>query len=173
MVNKKKLALFIIYIAFIIASLVFSYDPGIQIGKNFYIFALDMIKVLPFAFVLIGLFEVWVKRETIEKHLGESSGIEGYIWAILLSTTTVGGIFTTLPLAHALYKKGARLNVVITYLGAASVCRIPMTVFEISFIGLKFSIIRWLVSLPLVILIAIFIEKVFKNKYLGIPDDIE
>lgn len=173
MVKKKKLILFIAYSVFIIVSLLFKYEPGVKISYNFYLFALDMIKILPFAFILIGLFEVWVKRETVEKHLGTSSGIEGYFWAIALSCTTVGGIFATLPLAHSLYKKGARLTVVLTYLGAAGVCRIPMTVFEVTFVGVKFSIIRWVVSLPLIIITSILIEKLLNNKNLDIPEVIE
>lgn len=171
--KNKKILLFPIYILFVLISIAFDYTPGKTIGYNFYLFSIDMIKILPCAFILIGLFEVWVKRETVEKHLGDSSGIKGYIWAIILSTTTVGGIFTTLPLAHSLYKKGARVSVVITYLGAASVCRIPMTLFEMTFIGVKFSIIRWLVSLPLLILIAIFIEKLYKQNALTIPEEVE
>ncbi len=111
-----------------------------------------MLKILPVAFILIGLFEVWVKRETIEKHFGEKSGVRGYIWAILLSSMTVGGLYVAFPVAYSLYSKGAKLSVIFTYLGAAAICRIPMAIFEASFLGIKFTAIRWLVSIPLVII---------------------
>ncbi len=39
----------------------------------------------------MGLFEVWVKRETVEKHLGEGSGFKGHLWAIVLASTMGGG----------------------------------------------------------------------------------
>lgn len=110
-----------------------------------------MLKILPGAFILIGLFEVWVKRETIEKHFGEESGVRGYIWAILLSGTTVGGLYVAFPVAYSLYSKGAKLSVIFTYIGAAAICRVPMAIFETSFLGIKFTAIRWLVSIPLVI----------------------
>lgn len=139
------------YFLFLIVSLVLGFNPGKEIGYNFGSFSLDMLKILPGAFILIGLFEVWVKRETIEKHFGEESGVRGYIWAILLSGTTVGGLYVAFPVAYSLYSKGAKLSVIFTYIGAAAICRVPMAIFEASFLGIKFTAIRWLVSIPLVI----------------------
>ena len=141
------------YVLFIVTSFfIFDYVPGIKIGKNFCDFSVEMLKILPGAFILIGLFEVWVKRETVEKHLGEESGVRGYIWAILLAGTAVGGVYIAFPIAHSLYSKGARLSVIFTYVGAAAICRVPMAIFEASFLGIKFTAIRLLVSLPLVII---------------------
>ena len=139
------------YVVFLIISWAFGFNSGKEISYNFASFSVDMFKILPCAFILIGLFEVWVKRETVEKHLGERSGIRGYIWAVLLAGTTVGGLYVAFPVAYSLYSKGAKLSVIFTYLGAAVICRIPMTIFEASFMGIKFTIIRLLVSLPLVI----------------------
>ena len=140
------------YFVFLGVAWLTGYNPGQQIWHNFTSFAVEMFKILPGAFILIGLFEVWVKRETVEKHLGEKSGFKGYLWVILLSGTLVGGLYLAFPVAYSLYSKGAKLSVIFTYLGAAAICRVPMTVFEASFLGIKFTVIRWLVSLPLVII---------------------
>ena len=145
------------YILFLVVSLILGFNPGKEIGHNFVSFSIDMLKILPGAFILIGLFEVWVKRETVEKHLGEESGIRGYIWAVLLAGTTVGGLYLALPIAYSLYSKGAKLSVIFTYIGASAICRVPMTIFEASFLGIKFSAIRLLVSLPLVIVTSILL----------------
>ncbi|KPK22604.1 MAG: hypothetical protein AMK69_19465 [Nitrospira bacterium SG8_3] len=140
------------YFIFIVLSFALGFSPGKAIGYNLFSFSLDMLKVLPCAFILIGLFEVWVKRETVEKHFGEEAGIKGYIWAVLLAGTIVGPLYVALPLAYSLHRKGARLGVIFTYIGASAICRIPMAIFEVSFLGLKFTAIRFLVSIPLVIL---------------------
>jgi len=153
----------LIYFMFIIISLVFNYKAGSKIGLNFLDFTKSMLKILPFAFILIGLFEAWVKRETIEKYFGQSSGFMGYIWAIVLSSTTVGGAYVAFPVGHSLYNKGAKLSIVLTYIGASAITRIPMTIFEASFLGIKYSIIRLLVSIPLVIISSIIIGKRFEN----------
>ncbi len=167
--NEKIVRRFVpiaVYALFVVISLILGYGPGKEIGMNFAIFSIGMIKVLPCAFILIGLFEVWVKNETIQKHLGAASGFKGYVWAVLLSGTTIGGLYVAFPVAYSLYNKGARLSVIFTYLGASALCRIPMTIFEASFLGLKFSIIRLLVSLPLVIVTSMLLGNYLtKNKY--------
>jgi uncharacterized membrane protein YraQ (UPF0718 family) len=145
------------YFIFLVVSWLTGFNPGQQISQNFISFSVDMLKILPGAFILIGLFEVWVKRETVERHLGEESGFRGYLWVILLSSITVGGLYLAFPVAYTLYRKGARLSVIFTYLGAAAICRIPMAIFEASFLGIKFTVIRWLVSLPLVIITSILL----------------
>ena len=139
------------YVVFLIVSWTIGFEPGEEIGANLGNFALEMLKVLPCAFILIGLFEVWVRKETVERHLGEESGIMGYLWAILLAGTTVGGLYVAFPVAYSLYSKGAKLSVIFTYMGAAAIGRVPMAIFEASFLGIKFTAIRLLVSLPLVL----------------------
>jgi uncharacterized membrane protein YraQ (UPF0718 family) len=136
---------------FVLLSLGLGFEPGERIAEDFANFSLDMLGVLPCAFILIGLFEVWVRRETVERHLGEGSGLEGHVWALALSGTTVGGLYVAFPVAYSLFSKGARLGVVFSYVGASAICRVPMAIFEASFMGVKFTAIRLLVSVPIVI----------------------
>ena len=159
-----KKIIFVIYLLFIAFSFVAGFNPGKEIAFNFITFSVEMLKIVPCAFILIGLFEVWVKKETIEKHFGEKSGAEGYLWAILLSGTTVGGLYVAFPVAYSLFNKGARLSVVFTYISASAICRVPMTVFEASFMGIKFSLIRLFVSLPLVIISSILLGDYLTRK---------
>jgi uncharacterized membrane protein YraQ (UPF0718 family) len=139
------------YLVFLCISFMIEFEPGKQIGFNFFIFAGDMLKIVPFAFILVSLFEVWVKRETVEKHFGEQSGWKGYFWAIVLAGTIVGPLYIALPVACSLHKKGAHLGPLFTYISASAICRVPMATFEASFLGIKFTVIRFLVSLPLVV----------------------
>ena len=151
------------YLGFILLSYIIGFAPGEKIAGNFISFSIPMLKLLPFAFILIGLFDVWVKKETVEKHMGAHSGIRGHIWALPLAGTTVGGLYVSFPVAYTLHRKGAKLAVIFTYIAASAICRIPMTIFEASFMGIKFSVIRLLVSLPLVVassmLLGAFLEK--------------
>lgn len=133
-------------------SFVLDFRPGEEMAANFLAFAAQMMKVLPWVFVLIGLFEVWVKPETVERYMGEKAGLRGHLWAVLLAGANIGGLLVALPVAYSLHRKGAGLAVVFTYLGASAITRIPMTMFEASFLGLRFSLVRLFVSLPLVVL---------------------
>ncbi|MDP8268827.1 MAG: permease [Candidatus Tenebribacter davisii] len=168
MKNIIKITLIIIYFIFIIVSFFYHYEVGEAIGKNFLSFALSMLKIVPVAFILIGLFEVWIKRETIEKHLGKDSSWIGFFWAIILSSTTAGGLYVAFPIAAVLFKKGAKLSIIFTYMGAVSVCRIPMTIFEASFLGIKFTLIRLLVSLPLIIVSSIVMGRILNKTHFKI-----
>jgi uncharacterized membrane protein YraQ (UPF0718 family) len=165
-----KLAGLVAYVVFIIISLWLDYSPGEEIVRNFASFSLDMLKIIPGAFILIGLFDVWVKKETVEKHLGDESGFRGYVWVILLAGATVGGLYVAFPVAYSMYSKGARLSVIFTYVGAAAVCRIPMTIFEASFLGISFSVIRLAVSLILVIISAMLFGNYLKKRNYKISD---
>jgi len=129
---------------------------------------MSMIGIVPAAFVLISLFEVWVKRETVEKHMGEKSIIRGFLWAIVLASTIIGGLYVSFPIAGVLYKKGAKASVVFTFLFASTICRIPMTVFEANFLGIKFTMIRFLISLPLVIVSSIILGRIAEKS--GVMD---
>ncbi len=171
MQNKRIKALSAaIYFAFIVSSFVIGFKPGEQIGHNFISFSIEMLKLLPCAFILIGLFEVWVKRESVEKHLGKDSGAMGYALVILLAGTTVGGLYVAFPVAYSLFKKGAKLSVIFTYIGASAICRVPMVIFESSFMGIKFSLIRLIVSIPLVILSSVMLGNYLAKRHYRIME---
>ncbi|MFW5885811.1 MAG: permease [Halanaerobium sp.] len=167
--NKLNYVIFTIFVAFIGASYFWNFDLGERIGSNFMIFARDMISILPPAFILIGLFDVWVSRKSIENNFGHTSGFKKYIYAILLAATTVGGTFVAFPVANTLYHKGANYSSIFTYVTAASLVMIPMSIMEASILGIKFTAIRIGVSLPLVIISSIILGNFFTKIDYKIP----
>ncbi|MCC3144261.1 permease [Halanaerobium sp. Z-7514] len=167
--NTTNYILFSLFTAFLLVSYIIDFELGERIGENFMIFARDMIAILPPAFVLIGLFDVWVSRETIENNFGNTSGFKKYIYAILLAATTVGGTFVAFPVANSLYHKGANYSSIFTYVTAASLVMIPMSIMEASILGIKFTAIRIGVSLPLVIISSIILGNFFSKIDYKIP----
>jgi uncharacterized membrane protein YraQ (UPF0718 family) len=145
------------YAVFLVVSVAVGFDTGVAVAENLVTFTRGMVLVLPLAMILIGLFEVWVPRAIIERHLGQDAGALAYFWSFLLAGTTVGGLYVAFPVAWALRHKGARLGVVFAYVGLAGVCRVPMTLFEMSFMGVEFTLIRYGVGVPLVILFSHFL----------------
>ena len=89
----------------------------------------------------------------------------------VLAGTTVGGLYVAFTVAAALYHKGARLAVIFSYVGAAAIVRIPMTIFEASFMGLKFSLIRLLISLPLVVMSAEVLGLYLEKRHFRLTED--
>ncbi len=130
-----------------------------HILANFILLLKDMMALLPLMFLLIGLFDVWVPRERIERHIGYESGLSGMFWVILLAVVQPGPLYGAFPVAYMLFKKGASVRNVFIYLGAFSCMAIPMYAFEISFLGIKFWFLRFIFSLLVFVLIGIIMEK--------------
>ncbi len=159
-----KIFFVFLLIIFIGLSYLNDYKTGKDTGDAFFHVLVEMLKILPFAFILIGLFEVWIEKETVIKHLGTNSGMKGYLWVFILAGFSVGGLYVAFPLAETLYKKGASLKVIFAFLGFAGIIRIPMTIFEISFLGLPFTIVRLMVTIPLFLLIGIFLGSILEKR---------
>ena len=172
---KKKqiinILLIVLFLIFIMVSYEIGFEKGKETGKAFFDVLMEMLKILPCAFVLIGLFEVWVDKETIIKHLGDSSGAKGYFWVMLLAGFSIGGLYVAFPLAETLHKKGASLKVVFAYLGFAGIFRIPMTIFELSFLGIPFTLVRLLVTAPLFLVTGIVMGTILKKSGFEIRAD--
>jgi uncharacterized membrane protein YraQ (UPF0718 family) len=149
------------FAAVVAASYVFGYRPGMELGRNSWAFTKTMILMFPGAFILIGLFEAWIDRAMVEKHLGDTSGFLGYFWVLLLAFTVMAPMIIALPIAKSLSEKGARLQVVMGFLGFSTVCRIPMSIFEATYLGIPFSLVRFAVSLPLIIISSEILGRLF------------
>jgi uncharacterized membrane protein YraQ (UPF0718 family) len=167
--HRYSLALTGAFFLFVGVSWAAGFAPGPRLGVSFAKFLRDMLRVLPPVFILIGLFDVWVKRATVEKHLGQGAGVLSYVWALLLAATVVGGLHVAFPVAQALHAKGARLGVILAYLAGAAICRVPMTLFEASYLGWRFTLVRFGVSLPLVIASSALLGAWFERRHYSLP----
>jgi uncharacterized membrane protein YraQ (UPF0718 family) len=154
----------IVFLIFIGLSFLLNFAVGKQIGMNFWLFFKEMILFLPLMFILIGLFDVWVPRDKIEKHIGNESGWKGTGLVILLASLQAGPLYGAFPFAYILWKKGCSIKNIFIYLGAFATIKIPMLTFEIGFLGLKFSLLRTLITLPVFIIIGYIMEWYLKDK---------
>ena len=135
-----------------------------EIKDNFLKFFIEMISFIPLMFILIGLFDVWVPKEKIERHIGKDSGALGIFWVILLAMLQAGPLYGAFPVSYILWKKGSSIKNIFIYLGAFSSLKIPMLTFEIGFLGLKFSLLRSIITLPVFIIIGYLMEYLLKGK---------
>jgi len=166
----KKYGLFLVFLGFLLVSHIKPVPAGIAIGKNFGMFFLEMIMILPLMFVLVGLFDVWVPRQKIERHVGEGSGAWGTLWIILLAMLQAGPLYAAFPVTALLWKKGCSVRNIFVYLGAFTTLKIPMLAFEIGFLGLKFSLLRSLFSLPIFIAIGYLLAWHLKNRQFAVKE---
>jgi uncharacterized membrane protein YraQ (UPF0718 family) len=125
---------------------------------------LEMLSVLPPVFILLGLLDVWVQRETMIKFMGEKSGFIGIAIAYLLGSAAAGPLYAAFPVAVVLLKKGSKLSNVLIFMGAWSTTKIPMLLFEASAMGWKFMLTRFLIDIPGIAVIAYVTERMLTKK---------
>ena len=155
----------ILFVLFSVGSYLIGFKPGLVIYSNFNEFFIEMISFIPFLFIIIGLFDVWVPKEMLEKHVGRESGVKGIFLVILLAMLQAGPLYGTFPVAYVLFKKGASVRNIFIYLGAFSSMKLPMLGIEIGYLGIKFTILRTLISLPLFICIGFIMEKIVGSDF--------
>lgn len=119
----------------------------------------EMLSILPAIFVLLGLMDVWIERETMIKYMGENAGLKGGVIAFIMGSAAAGPLYAAFPIAGMLLKKGAKLSNIFIFIGAWSTTKIPMILFETSNLGWKFMLVRLICSVIGIIIIAIILEK--------------
>ena len=156
--------------AFVAVSFAAGYAPGRAMALSFAQFAREMASFLPLMFVLVGLFDVWVPKEWVLRHVGPGSGTAGTLWVILLATLQAGPLYGAFPVAAMLWKKGcSRLNVFV-YLSAFSAMKVPMLTFEVGFLGWRFSLLRTLLSLPVFVALAAVLDRALAGRPFRVSD---
>ena len=120
----------------------------------------ELIVILPAVMVLMGLFSVWVSKETVVKYLGHASGISGLGLALFMGMIPTGPLYIAFPLASILLKKGARVANIIIFLSAWACIKLPQELMELRFMGFEFMIVRLTFTIVMVIVMGLIIEKI-------------
>lgn len=150
----KKYAFFIALLTINLLILAFFPATGQKAFQITWSNTLEMLAIIPPIFILLGLLDVWVQRETMVRFMGEKSGFIGIAMAFLLGSAAAGPLYAAFPVAGVLLKKGSKLSNVLIFLGAWSTTKIPMLLFEASALGWKFMLARFLIDIPGIAVIA-------------------
>ena len=167
----------ILGIAIVIAIILISLFPDKRevITASSWEFFIEMIWILPAVMVLMGLFAVWVSKETVVKYLGKTSGIKGIFLAILFGALPTGPLYVAFPVAAVLIKKGAKISNIIIFLSAWACIKIPQEMVELKFLGLEFMVLRLILTIIFVVIMGLSIEKIIewtdKTKVEGARDN--
>ena len=118
-----------------------------------------------------GLLQGLISRAWMERAFGRSSGLRGLVLACVGGVITPTGPFAAFPLVFALWKAGADIGVLVTFLtGWALIGMHRVVVWEIPFMGVEFAVLRWLVCLPLPVLAGLIARAIARRTNLGARD---
>lgn len=128
---------------------------GAILAEDFWLFASILPKVM--LGCLIGaLIRLLISRETIERFIGEGSGLMGLALAGLIGMLFPAGPFTIFPLAVVLMASGADRGAAIAFISAWLLVGVNRAIiWEMPFFGTDFVLFRFLISLPMPILLGL------------------
>lgn len=109
--------------------------------KSTFFQIISMLQVVPPIFLLIGLLDTWVPRETMMRLMGEKSGIIGIFVAFFLGTMAAGPLLAAFPVAQIMLKKGARYANVLFFLTIWASAKLPILMYQSTTLGLQFTLV--------------------------------
>lgn len=160
----KKYKLIFITIVLYLITFIFSNVHFIQGLQNTRHYLVEMLLVMPVIFMLTVLIEIWISKEAIIKNLGESSGLKGFGFSVVLGSLSAGPIYAAYPICKMLLSKGASIVNIVVILSAWAVIKVPMLANEARFLGPKFMIMRWILTIISIYLVAYIMGILIKKE---------
>jgi uncharacterized membrane protein YraQ (UPF0718 family) len=99
------------------------------------------------AFVVAGMTQVLISRESIERWLGTRSGWRGILLACLGGALIPGGPYVYYPIAGALLASGAGLGPLIAFVTAKNLWSVTRLPLEFALLGPQLTIMRFALTL--------------------------
>lgn len=165
----KKYKWFIVFSMILLVIYLINKNTGQNALNLTFLNIKTMLSLVPPIFIIIGLLDVWVPKETMIKFMGGKSGLIGIAIAFLLGSVAAGPLYVAFPIAALLLKKGARFAYVLFFLGIWASAKLPIILYEYSSFGGKFTLYHIITSVTVYLLGSILIEKLLSKKVI---DDI-
>jgi uncharacterized membrane protein YraQ (UPF0718 family) len=155
----KRYRVFLVLAALLAGLSILRPDIGVSSVKSIWDNMKEMLGVLPPVFLLLGLLDVWVDRQTMMKYTGPDSGLKGILIAFVLGSAAAGPLYAAFPVAALMLKKGSSVRNVFIFIGAWSTTKIPMLTFEASGLGVPFMAVRLALSVIGILIISACIDR--------------
>jgi len=126
--------------------------------KIFYV----VLPVLIFVFVLMGLIEAYISRETIVSILGQKSGILGILYAEIVGSVALFMPPAVFPFGGYLLKNGASYGSIAGFVFTAILIGITTLPLEFKLLGKRFTIARNIFTFVLAFFIALLMEVILR-----------
>ena len=165
----KRYKIFLAFSGISVVLLFLTPDTGWRAFAITWDSVLEMLSFLPPIFVLLGLLDVWVDRETMMKYMGDNSGIRGSFLAFILGSAAAGPLYAAFPMAGVLMKKGVRMLNIFIFIGAWATTKIPLIMFEAATLGFRFMILRLGFNIVGIIIIAKILDMEARKVTITIP----
>ncbi len=110
--------------------------------KSAGIMLLEVIPLLVFAFVIAGLVQELIPKESVARWVGGESGLRGILIGTLAGGLSPGGPYVSMPVAAGLLKAGAGAGTMVAYITGWSLWAFSRLPLEVGILGWKFTAVR-------------------------------
>lgn len=124
----------------------------------------EMLMIMPVIFVLTALLDMWVPKEKIMKYLGREAKGKGLLLAFALGSVSAGPIYAAFPMCIMLHKKGASIRNIVVILSSWAVIKVPMLLNEAKFLGFKFMLLRWILTILAILIFSWLTDRIVSDK---------
>ncbi len=121
-----------------------------------------LIPVMFLVFLLLWLVNQFVSPKSVLKHLGDQSGIKGWLFALLGGIISTGPIYMWYPLLKNLKEKGMKNSLIAVFLYNRAV-KIPMLPLMVHYFGYKVVTILTFWMLCASIFVGLIVEKILNK----------
>lgn len=155
----KRYRFALLALAVNLAALLIVPDIGEASLKSFWDSLLDMMSFMPPVFILIGLLDEWVSRETLMKYMGDDSGVRGMLLSLLMGSVAAGPLYAAFPVCVILMRKGVRMLNMYILIFAWCTTKVHHLLFESANLGVNFMLARLACNIVGMFIIAFIMEK--------------
>jgi uncharacterized membrane protein YraQ (UPF0718 family) len=164
-IKKIKENLFLVFVVLCYAIILLEKPQmGIQAVKNSGYYIKEMLLIMPVILVLTALLDTWVPKQTIMKYLGQESKFRGIFLSFALGAISAGPVYAAFPICIMLHKKGASIRNIVIILSSWAVIKLPMLINEVKFLGPKFMLVRWALTVIAIFIFSWISSKIIKNE---------
>lgn len=160
---KGNLFIVLVALAYIIMFIANS-SLGVESIKNSGYYIKEMLMIMPVIFILTALLDMWVPKEKIMQYLGKDSKGKGVFLSFVVGSISAGPIYAAFPMCIMLHKKGASIRNIVIILSSWAVIKVPMLLNEMRFLGPKFMIVRWILTVIAIAIFSWIAAKVIKDE---------
>lgn len=100
-------------------------------------------KILPIILTVIlltSLLNYFLQPKKIAAHLGEESGIKGWLWASAAGVVSHGPMYAWYPLFEDLLDHGMKKGLIVTFFASRTI-KLPMLPMMIDYFGWQFTLV--------------------------------
>jgi uncharacterized membrane protein YraQ (UPF0718 family) len=115
------------------------------------------------AFVLAGLIQVMISKETVTRWLGEGSGWRGFLICGVAGALIPGGPYVYYPIAVAFLRSGANIGTIVTFVVAKNLWTLSRLPIEVALLGVHVTWVRYLVTLVFPPLAGVLAQLLFRG----------